>query len=144
MAVQPDRRDRAETSTEASVPGAALDALAAAAASADASAASLQELARAAAAAAGPDVAVVRTVDPTGRWLVARAVASASEALAAELEGERYAVAELPADDVTGLDGLPPALAAAAARIGAAGALVVPLRAGGAVLGSLELLRAAV
>jgi serine phosphatase RsbU (regulator of sigma subunit) len=141
MAVQPDRRDRAATSPEAGVPGAALEALAAAAASADASAASLQELARVAAVAAGADVAVVRTVDPTGRWLVARAVASASEALAAELEGERYSVEELPADAVFDLDELPPGPAGAAARLAPAGALLIPLRSDGSVLGSLELLR---
>ena len=144
MAVQPDRRDRAETSTEASVPGAALEALAAAAASADASAGSLQELARAAAVAAGADVAVVRTVDPSGRWLVARAVASASEALAAELEGERYAAEELPADAVSELGELPPGIAAAAARIAAVGALLIPLRWDGSPLGSLELLRSTI
>src|SRR5690349_4771715 len=100
MAVQPDRRDRAASPAEASVPSAALEALAAAAASGDASTPALERLARAAAVAAGADVAVVRTVDATGRWLVARAVASASEALAAELEGARYPVEALPEEIV--------------------------------------------
>src|SRR5947208_1411889 len=63
---------------------------------------------------------------------------------AAELEGERYAVEELPADPISALDGLPQGLATAAGRIGAVGAVLIPIRSEGSPLGSLELLRSTI
>src|SRR5215218_8768682 len=54
--------------------------------------------------AAAADVVVARTIDSDRGCLRARAVAASSPALAAELEGSRYGVDELPSAEVEELD----------------------------------------
>jgi serine phosphatase RsbU (regulator of sigma subunit) len=104
----------------------------------------MEALASAAAHAAGAEVAVVRVVDAAGAQLSACAVASASAAVAAELEGSRFAVAELPAEEERDLDRMPDAVRRAAERVRASAVVQIPLRADGRPLGSLELMRAGV
>ena len=99
----------------------------------------LERIARAAAQAAGASVAVVRVLEG-GSSLRARAVVSDSAALAAELEGTRLDRGEVEgeADE----DGpLPAAVGAAAAKAGAGAVLLVPVTAGGQLVGTLELMR---
>ena len=93
----------------------------------------------AAAAATGADVAVARVV--VGDQLVARAVAASSPALAVEIEATRFPLADLTDGEVAELGPLPPVVRRLASRADAAGALLVPARLGGRVLGCLELLR---
>jgi serine phosphatase RsbU (regulator of sigma subunit) len=85
-------------------------------------------------------VAVVRVLEPGSAALVARAVASSSASLAAELEGTRAALADLPAEE-TGLEDGPEYMRRLAARIGARVVLVVPVVVAGETVGTIELLR---
>ena len=117
----------------------ALEALALAAARVAASASldeALAAIADAAVEAADADLAVVRA--PDGRdALAARAVAPPASALAAEVAGSRATAAEIEA-------GAPPApLRRVAERMRAAGVHVEPVRVGGSVVGSVELVRVA-
>jgi serine phosphatase RsbU (regulator of sigma subunit) len=91
--------------------------------------------------AAGADVVVARAVDADGTCLRARAVASSSRALAAELEGSLFSVDELPAREIGQLEEVPGVLRRAADRAGADSVLLIPLANGNAAIGSLELLR---
>jgi len=126
------------------VPEAAVDAFAAAAERLAHSASldeALGEIARAAANAVGADLVVVRVLDPDG-FLRTRALIAASQALAAELEGSRYPLAE-PGSTAEGVrDALADAVDRTAARLGAETGLVVPVLVGGHPAGSLELYRA--
>jgi serine phosphatase RsbU (regulator of sigma subunit) len=88
----------------------------------------------------GADAAAIRVLDGSG-VLPVRIVASRSEALAAELAGSSFSLAELPADAVSA-DELPEAVERAARRAHASDVLLIPVGAGSAPLGSLELLRA--
>jgi serine phosphatase RsbU (regulator of sigma subunit) len=101
----------------------------------------LGEISTAAANALGADLVVVRVLDPDG-FLRARALTAVSQALAAELEGSRYAVSDF---DPAG-DGVREALSAAvdrtAERLGAEARVLVPVLVGGRPAGSLELYRA--
>src|SRR5262249_8883645 len=101
----------------------------------------LQDVADAVVEVTGADAAAIRVVDNDLRLSV-RAVATASEALAAELAGSSFALDELPAQPASS-DGLPDAVRRAARRARAADVLLIPVRADGAPLGSLELLRTA-
>jgi serine phosphatase RsbU (regulator of sigma subunit) len=124
----------------------ALDALASAAgaaAQARAAGEALEAIAEAARVTTRADVAVIRVLDPVAGLATARAVSAGSPALAAQLAGSSFAVEELPANDVLDLADAPPALARVAVRAGATSLLQLPLEAGGAPIGSLELLRAA-
>jgi serine phosphatase RsbU (regulator of sigma subunit) len=137
MAVQPDRGTRAALD-----PG-ALEGLAQAGRAALAGArpvAVFQTVAEAALRATRAYVAAVRVLEPGSPDLVARAVASSSASLAAELEGTRVPLAELPAQE-TGLTGAPEFVRRLAARLGARVALVIPVVVGDDAVGSLELLR---
>ena len=100
----------------------------------------LGEIARAAAEAVDAELVVLRVLDPDG-FLRARAVAAASQALAAELEGSRYT---LPPPSAGG-DGVAEALSAGVARtaerLGSETGLVVPVLAAAGPVGSLELYR---
>ncbi len=98
-----------------------------------------QTLVEAAAAATEADVAVARIL--AGDQLVARAVAASSAALAVEIEATRFPITDLPAEEATDLDRLPVVVRRLASRAEAAGALLLPARLGGRVLGCLELLR---
>ena len=103
----------------------------------------LQAIAEATAAATDADAVVVRSLDDRGQTLTARAVATASAAVAAELEGSRVALAELPADEVDRPELLPPAIRRAAARLGTDAVLQLPLVVGNRAVGTFELLRRA-
>ena len=100
----------------------------------------LGEIARAAAKAVGADLVVVRVLDHEG-FLRVRALTAASRALAAELEGSRYPLAD---PDSAG-DGVRAALSAAvdrtAERVGAGAGLVVPVLVAARPAGSVELYR---
>ena len=99
----------------------------------------LESVARAAAEATGAGLAIVRIAERDA--LVARAVSCDSDALPAELHGSRCDPSQL-AVELTDVAALPSALAAAAARISATAALVLPLERDGSLVGSLELYRA--
>jgi serine phosphatase RsbU (regulator of sigma subunit) len=100
----------------------------------------LEAIARAAADAAGASVAVVRVLEGDG-GLRARVVVGESAAVAAELEGSRLSPADV-SGEADESDPLPAAVSAAAARAGAAAVLLEPVTAGGALVGTLELMRA--
>jgi serine phosphatase RsbU (regulator of sigma subunit) len=101
----------------------------------------LQAVADAVSEVTGADVAAIRVVDDDGH-LTVRTVASRSEALAAELAGSAFSPDELPAHAASA-DDLPEAVRRAARRARAVDVLLIPVRADGAPLGSLELLRTA-
>lgn len=103
--------------------------------------AALDALASAAAADCRADVAVIRTAEPGGAWLLARVVAGATRALAAELLGTRLDGAVLDRGPVSAPEALPAVVATVARRSGAPEALVVPVLAGDGVVGTLELYR---
>jgi serine phosphatase RsbU (regulator of sigma subunit) len=107
-------------------------------------AAAMETLAGALARATGAEVVVARVVDSGGDQLTACAVASASAAVAAELEGSRFAVADLPAEEQTDLAAMPESVRRAATRVRATAVVQLPVVADGHVLGSLELMRAGV
>lgn len=98
----------------------------------------LRALGEAAANATGADVAVVRVAG--NGMLEARSVVTRSEALAAELAGSSFPVAELPANG-SSEDELPAAVRRAARRARATDVLLLAAGAEGKPLGSLELLR---
>jgi serine phosphatase RsbU (regulator of sigma subunit) len=95
----------------------------------------LSRIVGAAASAVNASVAVGRVLDD--ELLVARAVVSESAAVAALLEGS-----SVPARSAERGGELTLALESAAAAAGATAVLAVPARAGGALVGSLELMRA--
>src|SRR5205807_833323 len=94
---------------------------------------------RAAVDACGADVAVVRLPDRNG-MLTARAVLARSEALAAELEGSSFPLAQLPRAEATG-SSLPEAVRRGADRSRADDVVLLPAPSAGRPLGSLELMR---
>jgi serine phosphatase RsbU (regulator of sigma subunit) len=123
-------------------PADALEALATPAAglaAADSLIETLVAVADAAAAATRADAVVVRVWEQDG--LVARAVSAASASLAAELHGDVVACAAVSRAEESGVDRLPASTRAAAERIGAGAALIVPIQLGGRVEGLLELVR---
>jgi serine phosphatase RsbU (regulator of sigma subunit) len=101
----------------------------------------LETLVAAVAAATGSEVVVARVVDDTGGFLLARAVAPASSALAAEIEGSRVAVDEVEDGEVSEPERLPPAVRRLAVRVRAASSLQLPATAGDRLVGTLELMR---
>jgi len=107
-------------------------------------AAAMETLAAALARATGAEIVVARVVDAAGEQLKACAVASASAAVAAELEGSHFPVADLPDEEQTKLDAMPEAVRRAATRVRATAVVQLPVVADGHVLGSLELMRAGV
>jgi serine phosphatase RsbU (regulator of sigma subunit) len=107
-------------------------------------AAALETLARATARATSAEVVVARVLDESAAELRACAVASTSAAVAAELEGSRFALAELPADEQTDPEAMPEAVRRAATRVRATALLQLPVFGEGQALGSLELMRAAI
>jgi serine phosphatase RsbU (regulator of sigma subunit) len=98
----------------------------------------LHGLAEAVVGATGADAVVIRLVEDG--HVAAHTVIARSEALAAELEGSSFPLAELATVETTG-SRLPDAVRRAAKRTHADDALLLPARAGGKALGSLELLR---
>jgi serine phosphatase RsbU (regulator of sigma subunit) len=102
----------------------------------------LAALVEAVAASTGADLAIVRTHGQAGGDLVARAVHSASPALAAELEGTMLRAAAVPdsEDDFSASD-LPAPLSKAAARAGTAVVRIYPVFLAGRPAATLELYR---
>src|SRR5712691_3254157 len=142
MVVRPEQRERAPGAS-----GEALEALAqagAALAGAGTLAEALRTIADAVGRAAGAEIAVIRVLDDDGEHLTACAVSSTSAAVAAELEGTRFPLAEVPAGEVDDIDALPPAVARAARRVRATATLQLPVGVGDDVEGTLELLRTGV
>jgi serine phosphatase RsbU (regulator of sigma subunit) len=101
----------------------------------------LQGLTEAVAEVTGADAAAIRVVNAEGS-LPVRTVVCRSEALAAELAGSSFPLAELPGQEA-GSETLPRAVLRAARRARAADAVLIPVLADGRPLGSLELVRAA-
>ena len=87
----------------------------------------------------GADAVAIRVTDGE-RMLDVRAVVSRSEALAAELAGSRFPLAEL-GDDEAATERLPETVRRAGRLIGASGVLLLPAGAGNRPLGSLEAYR---
>jgi serine phosphatase RsbU (regulator of sigma subunit) len=96
----------------------------------------LAAIAQAGVDAAHADLCVLRVLDRSGT-LAARTFAPEGSALGAEIAGTRTACEPVAAGEV------PEPTRRAAGRLGAAGVLVVPARAGGRVVGSVELVRIA-
>jgi serine phosphatase RsbU (regulator of sigma subunit) len=99
-------------------------------------------IAEAVAEAAGADIAVVRVRSDDGACLAAHAIAPPDSALAAELEGTRIPLDEVPAVVVSEPAELPVVTRRTAEGTGADAVLFVPAHAGGELVGSVELLRA--
>ena len=95
---------------------------------------------RAAASGAQADVVLVRVAESDRSALAVAAVAGPA-ALAAELVGSRLIAADVPEDVVDRIEDAPRAVRRAAERAGAGSVLVVPVRAGGEVVATVELLR---
>jgi serine phosphatase RsbU (regulator of sigma subunit) len=84
---------------------------------------------------------VIRVLDETNGSLRAGAVATASAAVAAELEGSRLSLEEVPEHEESDAERLPAPVRRAAERVRATAALVIPVRVDGRIEGSLELMR---
>ena len=100
-------------------PGSALDAVAEASRALSAGGTlheALAAIAGAAASATGAEVAVARVLDPEAGQLKAHAVWAVSPAVAAELEGSRFAAEELAPGEVDDVAGLPAAVRRASER----------------------------
>ncbi|MGZ8694467.1 MAG: SpoIIE family protein phosphatase [Gaiellaceae bacterium] len=102
----------------------------------------LAALADALAAGTGADTVVLRLADRASGRLVARAVASASPVLAAELEGTWVPLAE-GGGQLGSLHDAASGLRGVAQRAGSGSVIAVPVEAGGERLGVVELLRTA-
>jgi serine phosphatase RsbU (regulator of sigma subunit)/putative methionine-R-sulfoxide reductase with GAF domain len=89
----------------------------------------------------GADVVIVRVADETRR-LNACAVAASSTAVAAEFEGSRWPLDDLPEHEESDNDRLPRAVRRAAERVGAPFVVLLPVYVDGEARGSLELMRA--
>jgi serine phosphatase RsbU (regulator of sigma subunit) len=98
----------------------------------------LEAVARATARALGADLVVVRVAQPDGRGLVAGAVASASPAVAAELEGSSLRLDSLLAGEAGTADRVPGPVRATAAAAGFDAVLFVPVQARGRLVCSIE------
>ena len=99
----------------------------------------LESLGRAVAEVIGADAVAIRVADED-QTLGVRAVVTRSEALAAELAGSRFPLAELAGDGAAN-ERLPEALRRAGRLIRASGVLLLPAGAGNRPLGSLEAYR---
>ena len=101
----------------------------------------LQTIAEALARAVEADAVVARVSDEAGERLNACATATGSAAVAAELEGSRLPLDEVPEAEESHLERLPLAVRRAAERVGASQVLLLPVHVGGRLRGSLELMR---
>jgi serine phosphatase RsbU (regulator of sigma subunit) len=84
---------------------------------------------------------VIRALDERTRALRTAAIATESPAVAAELEGARLPLEDVPALEEADLERLPQSIRNAAERIQAVAGLMIPVRVDGRLEGSLELLR---
>jgi serine phosphatase RsbU (regulator of sigma subunit) len=122
-----------------------LDALAAAGlalASAGTLAEALRIVADGAARVVHAEVVIARAGAGTPGAIEAVAVATRSEALAAELSGSPVALDALPQNEETELDRMPTAVRRTAERAGASAVVLLPVHVDGRVRGSLEVMRA--
>jgi serine phosphatase RsbU (regulator of sigma subunit) len=101
----------------------------------------LHTVARTVVRAVDADVAIARILDEPQRRLNACAVATASAAIAAELEGSRVPVDEVPDSEETEWQRLPEAVRRAAERAGSTQVVLLPVYVEGELRGSLELMR---
>jgi serine phosphatase RsbU (regulator of sigma subunit) len=107
----------------------------------------LERLAVAAASATGSDASIIRTTTPGDKALTARVVRAGTAAVAAELEGSRLPLEDVPAAELdvenpAGAEGLAASFRRAAARVRADAVLVFPVFLDGAPAATLELMRA--
>ena len=102
----------------------------------------LQILAEATSRATGAEIVIVRVADEARRSLVTSAVVTDSAAVAAELEGSRLPLEDVPALEESTPDRLPDGAQRAAERVHAGAAVLIPVLLDGRVQGSLELMRA--
>ena len=91
--------------------------------------------------AVGADAVVARVSDESNRRLDACAVATRSAAVAAELEGSRLPLEEVPEAEESDLERLPEAVRRAAERVRASEVVLLPVHLDGQLRGSLELMR---
>ena len=101
----------------------------------------LQAIAEACAAAIHAESAVIRILDPSDGQLEAAAVATASRARAAEIEGTRVAVDEIAPDEVDRVELLPAAVRRVVERSRSRAVLQLPISHGDGPVATLELLR---
>jgi GAF domain-containing protein len=104
----------------------------------------LQTVAESAARAVGAEVVVARIADGEHHRLKACAIASTSAAVAAELEGSRLALEDVPDVEESDFERLPEVVRRAAERVQADFVVLVPVYVDGRIRGSLELMRSGV
>ncbi|MGZ4373321.1 MAG: SpoIIE family protein phosphatase [Gaiellaceae bacterium] len=102
----------------------------------------LHILAEATGRATGAEIVIVRVADEARRSLVTCAVVTDSAAVAAELEGSRLPLEDVPALEESTPERLPDGARRAAERVHAGAAVLIPVHLDGRVQGSLELMRA--
>ncbi|MBA3734683.1 MAG: SpoIIE family protein phosphatase [Actinobacteria bacterium] len=102
----------------------------------------MQILAEAAGRATGAEIVIVRVADEARRALVTCAVVTSSAAVAAELEGSRLPIEDMPALEESEAERLPDGARQAAERVHAGAAVLIPVHVDGRVQGSVELMRA--
>jgi serine phosphatase RsbU (regulator of sigma subunit) len=102
----------------------------------------LQILAEATSHATGAEIVIVRVADEARRSLVTCAVVTDSAAVAAELEGSRLPLEDVPALEESTPERLPDGARRAAERVHAGAAVLIPVLLDGRIQGSLELMRA--
>src|SRR3954467_2145245 len=100
----------------------------------------LQILAEATGFATGAEIVIMRVADEAS--LVTCAVVTDSAAVAAELEGSRLALEDVPEFEESALERLPEGVRRAAERVHAGAAVLIPVHLDGHVQGSVELMRA--
>jgi serine phosphatase RsbU (regulator of sigma subunit) len=86
-------------------------------------------------------VVVIRVLDEKWYLLLAAAVAADSAAVAAELEGSRISLPEVPEHEEFDPERLPEAVRRAAERVRASAALLIPVRIDGRIAGTVEVMR---
>jgi serine phosphatase RsbU (regulator of sigma subunit) len=91
--------------------------------------------------AVGATLVVIRVHDDNRESLRAGAVATESAAVAAELEGSRLPLDDVPDHEEAELERLPAPIRRAAERVHASAVLVIPVRVDGRIEGSVELMR---
>jgi serine phosphatase RsbU (regulator of sigma subunit) len=101
----------------------------------------LQTVAEGLSQAVGADAVVARVSEESNRSLNACAVATRSAAVAAELEGSRLPLEEVPEAEESDLERLPEAVRRAAERVRASEVVLLPVHVDGQLRGSLELMR---